>query len=105
MDSLTLKRHNSFQNENNRKAKHNFVPDLWFLSCNKKFKNSSFSWGGAPQKLTWKQTFYTYKIGVSSTSLFLNCNPKVNIWHYLLNNLFVFFLNLFISLTELKNIH
>ena len=26
MDSLTLKRHNSFQNEKNRKAKHNFVP-------------------------------------------------------------------------------
>ena len=26
MDSLTLKRHNSFQNHNNRKAMHNFAP-------------------------------------------------------------------------------
>ena len=26
MDTLTLKRHNSFQNENNRKATHSFVP-------------------------------------------------------------------------------
>ena len=26
MDCLTLKRHNSFQNENNRKATHSFAP-------------------------------------------------------------------------------
>ena len=26
MDSLTLKRHNSFQNENNKKATHSFAP-------------------------------------------------------------------------------
>ena len=26
MDSLTLKRHNSFQNQNNRKATHSFDP-------------------------------------------------------------------------------
>ena len=26
MDSLTLKRHNSFQNQNNRKATHSFAP-------------------------------------------------------------------------------
>ena len=26
MDYLTLKRHNSFQNKNNRKAKHSFAP-------------------------------------------------------------------------------
>ena len=26
MDSLNLKRHNSFQNKNNRKALHNFAP-------------------------------------------------------------------------------
>ena len=26
MDPLTLKRHNSFQNESNRKAMHNFAP-------------------------------------------------------------------------------
>ena len=27
MDSLTLKHHNSFQNENKRKARHSFVPN------------------------------------------------------------------------------
>ena len=32
MDSLTLKLHNSFQNKNNRKARHSLLPDLWFLS-------------------------------------------------------------------------
>ena len=26
MDSFTLKRHNSFQNQNNRKATHSFAP-------------------------------------------------------------------------------
>ena len=34
---LTLKRHNSFQNENNRKPHTALPPDLWFLCCNKKF--------------------------------------------------------------------
>ena len=30
------------------------LPDVWFLSCNKKFFNSMIStWVGAPQKLTW----------------------------------------------------
>ena len=30
------------------------LPDLWFLSWNKKFENSMVSvWVGAPQKLTW----------------------------------------------------
>ena len=28
MDSLTLKRHNFFRNENNRKATHSFAPRL-----------------------------------------------------------------------------
>ena len=49
MDSLTLKRYNSFQNKNNRKAV--LLPDLWFLSCNRKFENSMIStWVGAPKK-------------------------------------------------------
>ena len=34
------------------------LPDLWFLSCINKFENSMIStWAGAPQKLTWWQTF------------------------------------------------
>ena len=36
------------------------LPDLWFLSCNKKFENSMMStWVGAPQKLTCRRTFQT----------------------------------------------
>ena len=50
MNYLTLKRQNSFQNNNNRKATHSFPPDLWFLRCNKKFKNSMISaWDRALQ--------------------------------------------------------
>ena len=34
------------------------LPDLWFLSCNKKFQNSVISaWVGAPQKPSWWQIF------------------------------------------------
>ena len=40
MDSLTLKCHYSFQNHNNKKSTHSLLPDVWFLSCNKKFWNS-----------------------------------------------------------------
>ena len=36
MDSLALKRHKSFQNENKRKAV--LLPDFWFLGCNRNFK-------------------------------------------------------------------
>ena len=58
MDSLTLNRDNSFQNKNNRKATHSFA-----LGCNKKFRNSIISASiGAHQKLTWIQTFQTFKI-------------------------------------------
>ena len=49
MDFLTLKRHNSFQNKNNRKATQ---------SCNKNFENSMVSpRTEVPHKLTWAQTF------------------------------------------------
>ena len=34
------------------------LPDIWFLSCNKKFENSMISaWVKAPQKLIWRQMF------------------------------------------------
>ena len=48
------------------------LPDLWFLSWNKRFENSLISsWVGAPQILTRRRT---YKIEVLSTSLFLSSN-------------------------------
>ena len=39
MDSLALKRHNSFQNKNNREATHSFPPRPLILSCSKNFEN------------------------------------------------------------------
>ena len=47
MDSLTLKRHNSFQHENNRKAAHSFAPrPLNFKSREEvlKFNNICMGW-------------------------------------------------------------
>ena len=47
MDSLTLKRHNSFQNKNNRKATHSFAPrPLTFKLQQKvlKFNDICISW-------------------------------------------------------------
>ena len=38
MDSLNLKRHNSFQNKIMEKPPTVLLPDLWFLSCKKSFK-------------------------------------------------------------------
>ena len=59
INSLTLKRHSSFQNYNNNKAMHSFAPrPLWFLSCDKKFEISIISaWVGATEKLTWRRIF------------------------------------------------
>ena len=59
-ESLTLNRHNYFQKKNTEKSYTVLLPDLWFLSCNKKFENSVKSaWVGAPQKVTWRRTFQT----------------------------------------------
>ena len=57
-DFLTLKRHNSFQKKKIEKPHTVLLPDLWVLSCNKKFENSMISVQvGAPKKLTWRRTF------------------------------------------------
>ena len=36
MDSLTLKRHNSFQNKNNRKSTHSFAPTTLIFKLQQK---------------------------------------------------------------------
>ena len=57
MSSLTLKRYNSFQNKNNRKATHSFTPRPLMLPQEVlKFKNHL--------KLTLRQIFQTLKIDV-----------------------------------------
>ena len=58
------------------------LPDLWLLSCKKKFWNSMISaWVRVLQKLTWTIIFWTLKIKFFRTSVFLNGNFWVNIWH------------------------
>ena len=47
MDSLTLKRHNSFQNQNNRKATHAFAPRPFAFKLQRgvlKFNDICVSW-------------------------------------------------------------
>ena len=50
MDSLTLKRLNSFQNKSNREATHSFAPRSLIFKLQKKVWNSVISaWVGASQ--------------------------------------------------------
>ena len=47
MDSLTLKRHNSFQNKNNRKAANSFAPRILIFKLQQdvlKFNDICVSW-------------------------------------------------------------
>ena len=58
MDSLTLKRHNTFQNKNNRKATHSFAPRPLIFKLQQevlKLKDTCVSW--SPKKRTWRKTF------------------------------------------------
>ena len=64
MDSLTLKRHNSFQNENNRKATHSFAPRPLIVAT-RSLKIQLYL-----REL--ETNLLTEKIEVLSTSLFLN---------------------------------
>ena len=87
MDSLTLKRHNSFQNYNNRKSTHSFAPRPLIFKLQQdvlKFNGICLSWGSP---------------NTEQETNFLNIKNKS-----LENadNLFISFLNLFISLIELK---
>ena len=54
MDYLTLKRHNFFQNENDRKATHSFAPRPMIFKLQQevfKFNNIFVSWSS--RKVTW----------------------------------------------------
>ena len=54
MDSLTLKRHNSFQNYNNRKVTHSFAPRPLIFKLQKevlKFNDICVSWNFAKTDL------------------------------------------------------
>ena len=58
MKSLTLKSHDSFQNQNNRKATHVFAPRILIFKLQQEVLNLAISASvGAPQKLTWRRKF------------------------------------------------
>ena len=61
MDFLTFKCHNFFQNKNNIKASYSFAPwPLTFTLQQEVWKFNIL----APQKLTWRRTFYTFEMEV-----------------------------------------
>ena len=58
MDSLTLKRHNSFKNRNNRKATHSFALRPLIFKLQQKLENSVISSRvGILKKRAWRLTF------------------------------------------------
>ena len=58
MGSLTLKRHNSFKNRNNRKATHSFAPRPLIFKLQQKLENSVISARvGILKKRAWRLTF------------------------------------------------
>ena len=57
MDSLTLKRHNSFQNENNTKVTHTFAPRLLTFKLQQVLKSTDIFMGWSSLKQTWRQIF------------------------------------------------
>ena len=99
------------------------LPNVWFLSCNKKFYNSMISaWVGALQNwpgynflnpenrssenvsiVNFKQIFDILLLNNLINS-FLNLLISLTEVKTLLNQLFVCYLNLFISFIKLKNI-
>ena len=72
MDCFTLKRHHSFENENNRKATESFAPRLLIFKFQQdvlKFNDICLS---CSSPKTDMETFLTYEIEVLSMSLFRN---------------------------------
>ena len=75
MDSLALKRHNSFQNLNNRKATHSFAPRPLIFKLQQevlKFNDICVSWSSP--KTDMETNFLNLKIKVLRTLVFLNRN-------------------------------
>ena len=75
MDYLTLKRHNSFQNSNNREATHSFAPKpLTFKLTQEdlKYKDICVSWSSPKTDLV--TNFLNPENRSLRTSVFLNIN-------------------------------
>ena len=75
MESLTLKRHNSFQNQNNKNTTHSFASrplTFKFQHEGRKFNDVCVSWSSPKTKL--EKNILNLRNQVLSTSLFLNSN-------------------------------
>ena len=75
MNSLTLKRHNSFRNKNDRKATHSFAPGPVIFKLQKhvwKFNGICVSWSSP--KTDPETSFLDLENQSLSTELFLNIN-------------------------------
>ena len=73
MEHLTLKRHNSFQNENNRKATHSCAPrPLAFKFQQKVLKCNDISVNWSSPKTDMETNVLDLKNEVLRTSAFLN---------------------------------
>ena len=75
MYSLTLKRHNSSQNKNSRKAIHSFAPRPLISKLQQevlKFNDTCLNWSSP--KTDEETNFFNLENRSLSTSLFLNSN-------------------------------
>ena len=105
MDSLTLKCNNSFQNQNNGKATYNFAPrTLIFILQQEvlKFSDICVSWSSLKTDLP---TIFLTLSNLSFENVSIVTLGKYLTFLYLITNLFISFLDQFVSLIELKNIH
>ena len=106
MDSLTLKRHNFFQNQNNRKATHGFAHRrLLFKLQQKVQKFSDICVSRCSPKTDPETNFLSSENRSFVRYIFSLVTFKETFDILSFNNLFIYFLNLFISLIELKNTH
>ena len=104
MDFLTLKRLNPIQNWNNSKAAHSFAPRYLIFELQQevlKLNDICVSWSSLKTDLV--TNFLNLKNRSFENVSIVTFKKIFDI--PLLNNLFIYYLNLFISLMVLKNIH
>ena len=103
---FNLKRHNSFQNKNNRKAIHDFAPRPLIFKLQQKVLNfNDICVSLSSPKTDQEMNFWNLENRILRASVFSIVIFELLFDIPLLNNLFNSFNNLFISLTELRNIY
>ena len=101
---MTLKHHNSFENENNGKATHSFASRPLIFKLQQevlKFDDTCVSWSSPTTDLV-KKKLNSENRSFENVSI-VTFNKYLAFLYFMY--LFISFLNLFIPLIELKNIH